>query len=112
MLGKVSASMIFNFWTGMRMSRCILSCRYVAEKDCLALLQAPPVRLNADGNCAFSETRRAAKLLQQFGGFPFPAADGRSSPPDSLIEPVESWRDFFWERDLRRRDAVRGCAND
>lgn len=71
MLGKVSASMIFNFWTGMRMSRCILSCRYVAEKDCLALLQAPPVRLNADGNCAFSETRRAAKLLQQFGGFPF-----------------------------------------
>jgi hypothetical protein len=39
MLGKVSASMIFNFWTGMRMSRCILSCRYVAEKDCLALLQ-------------------------------------------------------------------------
>ena len=84
MLGRVSASMIFNFGIGKRMSRCILSCRYVAEKDCLALLQAPPVRLNADGNCAFSETRRAAKLLQQFGGFPFPAADWRSSPPDSL----------------------------
>ena len=122
MLGKVSASMIFNFWTGMRMSRCILSCRYVAEKDCLALLQAPPVRLNADGNCAFSETRRAAKLLQQFGGFPFPAAEFErphivvlSAPlahSPAVIEPVESWRDFFWERDLRRRDAVRGCAND
>jgi len=41
MLGRVSASMIFNFGIGKRMSRCILSCRYVAEKDCLALLQAP-----------------------------------------------------------------------
>ena len=29
----------------------------------------------------FFETRRAARLLQQFGGFPFAAMDDRSSPP-------------------------------
>ena len=29
----------------------------------------------------FFETRRAARRLQQFGGFPFAAMDDRSSPP-------------------------------
>ena len=36
---------------------------------------------------AFSETRRAARLLQQFGGFPFAAVDDRSSPPCDLSAP-------------------------
>ena len=48
MLGKVSASMIFNFWTGMRMSRCILSCRYVAG---LLLGKRPPAEGCGQGVC-------------------------------------------------------------
>ena len=35
----------------------------------------------------FFETRRAARLLQQFGGFPFAAADDRLSPPCDLDAP-------------------------
>lgn len=44
------------------------------------------VGLNTDGSCVF-ETRRAARLLQQFGGFPFAAADDRLSPPCDLDAP-------------------------
>ena len=35
----------------------------------------------------FFETRRAGRLLQQFGGFPFAAADDRFSPPCDLDAP-------------------------
>ena len=37
----------------------------------------------------FFETRRAARLLQQFGGFPFAAADDRSSSPCDLSAPYQ-----------------------
>ena len=35
----------------------------------------------------FFETRRAARLLQQFGGFPFAAVDDCFSPPCDLDAP-------------------------